>query len=152
MVSFRSESEILFEKSCDIRASDIAQFYIDVLGTSELLSVANSLKIQEVKARSEFLSTIDFKKPVKRLNTEYSGYLQERFIKLKNNFSNRIFLEIRSKIHVAKPHAQMSIVDGYDDYEDMYDADLDSGKKEFKDWEYNSGETAATVSIWATRC
>ena len=33
----------------------------------------------------------------------------------------------------------------------MYDADMDSDKKEFQDWEYNSGKTAAEVSIWASR-
>ena len=59
VVSFRSESEILFEKTCDIRTSDKAEFFIGDLSATE------SLDIEEVKTFSEFLSTIDFQSPVK---------------------------------------------------------------------------------------
>ena len=71
VVSFRSESEILFEKTCDIRTGDKAEFFIGDLSATE------SLDIEEVRTFSEFLSTIDFQSPVK---WEGGENLQERIL------------------------------------------------------------------------
>ena len=80
MVSFRSESEILFEKTCDIKPGDEAQFFVGDLLPTE------SLEIEEVKTFSEFLNTIDFQSPVK---WEGGQNLQER------NLQNLFYYNLR---------------------------------------------------------
>ncbi|CAG5107974.1 Oidioi.mRNA.OKI2018_I69.chr1.g3577.t1.cds [Oikopleura dioica] len=122
VVSLRSESEVLFEKSCEIKAGDVANFFIDEM------AVADAEKIKEVKLRSDFLNSILFQAPIKQINLENKENLQ---------------------IRISKGYAPIS--DFYASYDNMYDADLDAGKKEFEDWEYNTGKTVANVSIWASR-
>ena len=82
VVSFRSESEILIEKTCDIRLGDKAEFFIGDLPGAE------SLIIDEVKTFSEFLSTIDFQSPVKWEGGENSGNLQDLAFQNLSNFYN----------------------------------------------------------------
>ena len=71
VVSLRSESEVLFEKSCEIKAGDVANFFIDEM------AVADSEKIKEVKLRSDFLNSILFQAPIKQMNLENRENLQE---------------------------------------------------------------------------
>ena len=72
VISLRADREILFEKSGEIKAGDMATFYIDEM------SVADAEKIEEVKMRSDFLSSVLFQAPIKQMNLENKENLQEK--------------------------------------------------------------------------